>query len=228
MTRSHSGRNSDAEQPDAVGFVLAGGQSTRMGADKALVSFGGRPLIAYALEVLRQAGLSASLAGARSPLAAYALVIEDSEPGLGPLTGICAALASTSARRAVFLPVDWPLLPASLIVFLLDRARVTGAAVTVPSVNGFAQTFPAVVDRATLPVLRAELEAGRRGCFAAFQAAAADLSQSLQVVAVEPLVQSGHAAHPDCLPPACWFLNVNSREDIARAEQHHEPSHRVS
>lgn len=228
MNWSDSDRKSERAAPDAVGFVLAGGQSSRMGADKALVPFAGRPLVEHVLDVLRQAGLSASLAGARSPLAAFAPVVEDAQPGLGPLAGMCAALSSTSAPRAIFLPVDLPLLPASLVAFLLHRARITGAAVTVPSVNGFVQTFPAVIDRAALPALRAELEAGRRGCFSAFQSAAANLSQSVQVVAVEPLVQSGQAAPPDCLPAVRWFLNVNSREDIARAEAHLGPSHRVS
>ncbi len=138
-----------AESCDAAGFVLAGGQSSRMGHDKALLAFAGRPLIDHALATLHEAGLSASIAGANpsvlASLAAFAPVVEDLEPGRGPLAGICAALASTSARYAVFLPVDLPLLPSSLIVYLFHHARITGHAVTVPSVNGFAETFPAVL-----------------------------------------------------------------------------------
>ena len=127
-----------AARPDAAGFVLAGGQSSRMGQDKALLLFAGRPLVAHALSILTQAGLSASIAGARpsarAALEAFAPVVEDPEPGLGPLAGICAALASTSAHYAVFLPVDLPLLPPALIAFLLHHARITGQAITVPAV----------------------------------------------------------------------------------------------
>ncbi|MGA2170607.1 MAG: NTP transferase domain-containing protein [Terracidiphilus sp.] len=90
--------------PDAVGFVLAGGRSSRMGEDKALLRLGGQPLVAHALGILRKAGLAASVAGAGSALGALAPVVEHANPGLGPLGGICAALASTTARRAVFLP----------------------------------------------------------------------------------------------------------------------------
>ena len=85
---------------DAAGFVLAGGQSSRMGSDKALVEFGGRPLIAHAVGILRTAGLSVSIAGARAEIRAslesYAPVIPDAEAGRGPLGGICAALKSTT------------------------------------------------------------------------------------------------------------------------------------
>ncbi len=204
--------------PDAVGFVLAGGRSSRMGADKPLVSFAGRPLVAIALEVLRQAGVAAYIAGARSPMADFAPVVEDAEPDRGPLGGICAALAWTSARRAVFLPVDLPLLPACLVRFLLDHARITGRAVTLASVNGFAQSFPAVLDRAALPALEDELKSGRGGCYSGFQAAADLLGQTMTVLPVELPVQSGHLAHPGALPPALWFVNVNSPADLRRAE----------
>jgi molybdopterin-guanine dinucleotide biosynthesis protein A len=205
------------EETDAAGFVLAGGRSSRMGRDKALLMLAGRPLVIHALNVLREAGLMASIAGGTSSLAAFAPVVEDSEPGRGPLSGICSAMASSSARRAVFLPLDMPLLPASLVAYLLERARIAGAAITVPSVNGTAQSFPAVVDRTALPRLQTELEAGRRGCFAAFQAAAESLGQSVTVIAVELTVQSGRVAHPRSLPAARWFLNVNAPKDLLLA-----------
>jgi molybdopterin-guanine dinucleotide biosynthesis protein A len=216
-------REFDGIEQDAAGFVLAGGQSSRMGEDKSLVLLAGRPLVAHAVSVLRQARLTASIAGARSALAEFAPVVEDTEPGLGPLNGICAALDSTQARSAVFLPVDMPLLPASLIAFLLDYARITGSIVTICSVNGRSQTFPAVVNRVALPALRKELESGRGGCFAGFQAAADALARPVSIVPLEPVVQSGQMAHPSGLPVASWFLNINTPEDLRRAEDLSHP-----
>ena len=189
-----------------------------MGEDKALVEFAGQPLVAHALGILRQADLTASVAGSCSPLAAFAPVVEDSKSGLGPLGGICAALASTSAHWAIFIPVDLPLLPASLVAYLLDHARITGRAVTLCSVNGYAQTFPAVVDGAALPALEIELASGRRGCFSAFHASAASLNQPMPILAVEMLIQAGQVAHPDSLPAARWFLNVNAPADLRFAK----------
>jgi molybdenum cofactor guanylyltransferase len=215
-----AGPSSAAEiVPEAQGFVLAGGASSRMGTDKALVSLAGRPLIEHSLAILREAGLDASIAGARVSLANIAPVVADSAPGRGPLAGVCAALASTSAQRAVLLSVDLPLIPASLISYLLHHARITGAAVTLASANGFPQTFPAVISRGALPRLSAELEAGRTGCFSAFQSASVGLERPLSVLPVEYLAQAGQAVHPAGLPAALWFLNVNTPADLERAER---------
>ena len=207
---------------DAVGFVLAGGQSSRMGRDKAQIEFAGRPLVAHALAIFAQAGLSAMIAGAapssRASLEAFAPVIEDASPGLGPLAGICAALTATSAHHAVFLPVDMPLLPSSLLVYLLRHARINASAVTVCSVSGFTQTFPAVLDGAVLPALENELDSGQFGCFRAFQAAAAALGQSLGNIPVELLAQAGQVRDSRGLPPLRWFFNLNTPNDLARAE----------
>jgi molybdopterin-guanine dinucleotide biosynthesis protein A len=211
-----------AARPEAAGFVLAGGQSSRMGQDKALLLFAGRPLVEHALSILHQAGLPASIAGARpsarTALEAFAPVVEDAEPGLGPLAGICAALAATSARYAVFLPVDLPLLPPALIAFLLHHTRITRQAVTVPSVAGFDQTFPVVLDRALLPALKAALDARNGRCLSAFDAAAASQGQTISAVEVEFLAQSGQVTHPLGLPPVRWFLNLNSPGDVEQAE----------
>jgi molybdopterin-guanine dinucleotide biosynthesis protein A len=188
-----------------------------MGHDKALVRLAGKPLISYALEALRQAGTAASIAGGSSALAELAPQVEDSKSGMGPLGGICSALAATSARLAVFLPVDLPLLPSSLIAALLNHARITGSAVTVASVCGFAQTFPSVLDRAVLPVLETELGAGRGGCYAAFQTAAASLGERMAVLPAEMLVQVGQIETSAAAPAARWFLNVNTPQGLERA-----------
>ncbi len=210
---------------EAAGFVLAGGLSSRMGQDKALTPFAGEPLIVHALEVLWGAGLSVAIAGARSALESFAPVIEDSDPR-GPLSGICAAMGASSARRAVFLPVDLPLLPSSLIGYLLWHAGITEAAATLVSVNGFPQTFPVVIDRAAAPLLDEELQAGHLRCLSAFQTAAMSLGKPLSILPVESLVQSGKIADPAGLPAVCWFMNVNAPDELRRAETFYRASSR--
>ena len=213
--------------PCAAGFVLAGGQSSRMGADKALVQFAAQPLISHALRVLRDAGLDTAIAGAASNLSAYAPVIADASPGLGPLSGICAAMSSTAAEWTVFVSVDLPLLPASLVRHLVFHAQVTGSPVTIPSVNGFPQTFPAVIHRDSGPTLKRELQAGRLGCYAAYLASASALGRAISVLPVELLVQPGQVLDQDGLPPARWFSNINSPRDLDRVAAYRVASHRV-
>jgi len=202
---------------DVAGFVLAGGRSARMGRDKALVELHGRPLAALAVELLQGAGLSASMAGARSDLGAFAPVIADQSADEGPLGGVCSALASTDAELAVFIPVDLPLLPATLLTSLVADALITGAAVTLTSLNGFAQTFPVVVRTSLAALLQRELEGGRSGCFAAFQAAAEQSGEVVRVIPVEMLAQAGQVFDHHVVPAYRWFLNVNTSSDVERA-----------
>lgn len=190
-----------------------------MGVDKARVDFAGRPLIEHALDILRGAGLPVAIAGDRPDLKDFAPIVDDVGSSVGPLGGICGALQVAPVPWSVFVPVDLPLLPPTLIVLMRETARVTGGAIVVPSVNGFVQTFPAVLNREALPALKAELEAGRCGCFSAFRAAAMALGQEVHVVATELLLQSGRLKHPDGAPAARWFFNVNTVADLCRAER---------
>jgi molybdenum cofactor guanylyltransferase len=213
-------------QPFAEGFVLAGGRSSRMGTDKAVVHFDGQPLVARALGLLRVVGLAASIAGARSTLEDFAPVVEDE--GLGPLSGICAALSFATAHFIAFLPVDLPLLPASLLTYMIAHAQTTAAAATVASINGYAQTFPAILNRSTLPALETALRKGNRGCFDAFETASKQMARPFSTLSVELLVQAGQVAHPDRLPASFWFLNLNRPADLVRAERVLAAHRRVS
>jgi molybdenum cofactor guanylyltransferase len=209
---------SRAGSQGVTGFVLAGGESRRMGRDKALVNFAGQPLVARALGILRGAGLEAMIAGSRTGLEQFAAVVADAQPGRGPLGGICAALAECKTQTAVFLPVDLPLLPSSLITFMVHRTLVARLPVTTASAGGITQTFPVVLDRSMLPGLEKEFKHGHGGCYAAFETVAARLDERVSVVPVEYLAQAGRVVHPAGLPAAFWFLNVNSAADLKRAE----------
>jgi molybdopterin-guanine dinucleotide biosynthesis protein A len=208
-----------APRVEAAGFVLAGGQSRRMGRDKALVEFAGKPLVARAVELLRACGLTVEIAGARSALGRFAPVVHDERPDRGPLEGICRALRQIKVEWGVFLPVDLPLAPRALIEFLLKRARVTERLVTLARVNGVAQTFPVVIRRGAGVLLEAELESGSAGCMAAFEAAARKSGEEVDRPALELLVQAGLIVDERGLAPARWFVNVNTEEELARAER---------
>lgn len=204
----------------ADAFILAGGRSSRMGQDKSLVTLNGMPLIQHAIAIFRSVGLKPCIAGARSDLSAFAPVIADdpAHPGLGPLSGICSALNAGSARYAVFLPADLPLLPPALIGYLLNHAELTGSAITAASIGGFIETFPVVVDRAAAPALQSSLRSDDRNCLTAFRTASYGLSKPFSVLPVELLAQTGQVADSMGLPAHTWFLSTNTPTDLARTD----------
>jgi molybdopterin-guanine dinucleotide biosynthesis protein A len=81
--------------------ILAGGQSRRMGRDKALVSWRGRPLLAHMVATARAAGASeVVISGDPAKYAAFGPCVPDHWPGCGPLGGIASVLRSLAQRAA--------------------------------------------------------------------------------------------------------------------------------
>lgn len=94
---------------DWYGVVLAGGKSTRMGTDKAWISWGGKTFLDLAQErLMKIVGedrvlVSGEGRGDRS--------VPDLRPGLGPLGGLHAVCESLPGDAALLVvPVDMPLL----------------------------------------------------------------------------------------------------------------------
>ena len=203
------------EVESAAGFVLAGGQSSRMGTDKALAAFQGIPLIQRALSVLKAAGLTARIAGSRSALGDYAEEIADTWKDVGPLGGVHAGLSASQAEWSLFLPVDMPLMPPSLLACLVRRAGLTGAPVTTCRLNGRMEPFPVVLHRRVFPLLENRLRSGRTAGHAVWRTMSLVMNSQLDSPAVENLVQCGQVRHPNALPPAFWFRSANTPEELA-------------
>jgi molybdenum cofactor guanylyltransferase len=200
----------------AEGFVLAGGRSLRMGRDKALLPLGGRSLLDIALDKLRALPLPSPprVAGARS----HSGAIADLHPGCGPLSGMEAALTASTRPLNVFLPLDMPLLPAKFMIWMLRRAQITGAMVTVPRINGRPQPLCAVYHQELLGSITASLLAGNYKvmsvvCSAAPRMESNDIFDVELVASADPEI---FAFSP--LPAYRWFHNCNTPEDMAGIE----------
>lgn len=88
-------------------FVLTGGQSRRMGRDKALLPFAGRPLAAHLAALAAPLADSVALVGAPARYAALGLeTLDEAYPGCGPLSGIEAALRLHRADWNLILACD--------------------------------------------------------------------------------------------------------------------------
>ncbi len=199
--------SSDGATEAAQGFVLAGGLSTRMGRDKATLAYRGKPLVVHALERMSGIVSEPRIVGLRSDLDSYARVVPDRHPGIGPLGGLEAALASSDAELNLFLPVDLPLLPTSFLFELLQRACLTGAVATIPLVNGMPQPLVAVYRRALLPFLEEAIERKEYKVMRPMERAK-NLPGGVDFFHVEIFPER------DNVWPYLWFRNINSPQDF--------------
>jgi molybdenum cofactor guanylyltransferase len=120
----------------ALGYVLAGGMSSRFGRDKALVELGGRPMLARTLEVVGASGVRQTLVvGARRDYGKFgAQCVRDRWQGEGPLGGILTALINSAKYKYGYfwnlvVSCDMPFLTAEWLTFLVEQARRSDAQV---------------------------------------------------------------------------------------------------
>jgi molybdopterin-guanine dinucleotide biosynthesis protein A len=188
---------------DLAAFILAGGKSTRMGADKAFVVLEGRTLLARALDATRAVTADARIVGDAAKFAAFAPVVEDVFRECGPLGGIHAALRASPAELNLMLAVDVPFVSAGLLEFLIARARVSAAVVTVARVGGW-QPLCAVYRREFAEAAEIALRQGRYKIDALFEVV------PTLAISEEDVLAAGFSARE--------FRNLNTREDVEEAQ----------
>jgi molybdenum cofactor guanylyltransferase len=190
--------------PRVSGVILAGGKSRRMGGSpKALLPFGGRPLIEHIAETLRTV-LPDCLVVTNTPELYGSLdlpMVGDVFPEGGSLGGIYSGLRAVSGDAAVCVACDMPFLSSRLVAYLAGRS--TEADVVVPDAGGELQTLHAVYSKACLPVMEQRLRAGQLKITGIFE--------DVRVIRVS-VDDIERFADPDVA-----FMNLNTPEDLARA-----------
>jgi molybdopterin-guanine dinucleotide biosynthesis protein A len=146
---------------ETAGFVLAGGKSTRMGRDKALLDDGRGPLVArVAAEVQKAAGHVTLIGSAERYGHLGFAVVEDLRPGNGPLGGIETALAITESAWNLVVACDMPNLTAPVLTQLLVFARKSNADCVLGRTSAGVEPLFAVYRRESLPAVRTALDRG--------------------------------------------------------------------
>jgi molybdopterin-guanine dinucleotide biosynthesis protein A len=188
---------------DVTAFILAGGRSSRMGSDKALLELDGETLLARTLQKAKTVAGRVCIIGAREKFELFGPVIEDVYAGCGPLGGIHAALQASTTDLNLVLAVDMPLLPEAALKYLVEQARACDAVVVVPRVGGFNQTLCAVYRLEFAGLAEEALRAG--------------------VYKIDPLyartsvrvLEEPELAEVDIFP--AMFDNLNTPQDLERA-----------
>ena len=188
--------------------IQAGGESRRMGRDKALMPFLGRPLILRVVE--RLAALADEVVVTANNPADYAFLglplFADLEPGRGALGGLYTALHAAQHPLVAVAACDMPFASRALFEYERDLLIETGADVVIPSSAEGLEPLHAVYRRATcLPTIKDALMAGEWKLIAWFP-----------VVQVRTLTPAETARHD---PQGLAFLNLNTPEEFRQAER---------
>lgn len=152
-----------AAATEMAAYILAGGESRRMGRNKALLEIGGVSLIQRTAGLVRAVAKTVTVVGSNAIFAGVGLeCIEDDWPGAGPLGGIATALRDTSAEWNLVVACDLPYLTIGWLNFLAARAKTSSADAVIPQNALGAEPLCAMYRKRGEASIRGALERGVR------------------------------------------------------------------
>ena len=205
--------------PRVDAIVLAGGASTRMGSDKALIELDGAPLLTRVVEAASSVaqvkrvlivgrtslpGLGTAPPGRLRQPTVEIECLADEVPDLGPLGGVASGLECVRSEYALVLACDTPWPQDRLLSALIERAPGNDA--VVPYWDKKPQVLCAVYARALLPLIRTLLDEG-----------SGSLRSLLDQIPGLRAMDQDEVSRFD--PSGVSFVNLNTREDLAQVER---------
>lgn len=120
---------------DLIGVILAGGKSSRMGTDKALLKIRGITLLESSAKRLQNAGCHSIFLSGHARYIWRGPIIPDLTPHHGPVLGIISAILSlapqyTNGACIVFTPIDMPCLESNLLTQAIQYSNLNGCRIT--------------------------------------------------------------------------------------------------
>jgi len=181
--------------------LLAGGESRRMGKDKATVLFRGKPLWQIQLEQLRRLTPTEVFVSARiDPVWRPADVqfVADDSPSRGPMSGLAASLAQMRGKHLFALAIDMPFVTEEYLKFLYSQIEPGRGAI--PKIDDRFEPLAAIYPHEALTN---------------FQSALSGTDFSMQSVADRLATEGKLRVTPVTLPERRLFLNLNEPADLA-------------
>lgn len=184
----------------AVGVVLAGGASRRMGRDKARLELDGASLVERAARRLDAVVSEVVIADRGRGLASSYRSVDDG-PGRGPAAGLLGAAAARPDRDLLVLACDLPAVPPDLLRAL---AESVGGEAWVPRWSRGVEPLCALYRPAALAALAAAVEDGHLSLVGWLR----DLDRRARFLEGPALASFGS--------PESLFLNLNTPQDLAK------------
>lgn len=115
-----------------TGIILAGGKSSRMGQEKGLINFRGKPLIQNGIELLAKFTDRILISSNNSDYRHFGYeMVPDVCSGLGPAAGLAATLSCSETTWNIVIACDLPFLEAELIDLMLEKTNGNQAVIPV-------------------------------------------------------------------------------------------------
>jgi len=190
--------------PGCSAAILAGGSSSRMGTNKALLEVGGRSMLCRTANLLRPLVDDLFIvADDDAPYAGLGLpIIPDVHPGRGAIGGIHAALRHAAHPLVLCVACDMPHIGPGVIELLLSTARPDDDAL-VPRIGGWAEPLLAVYGRNAGAGFERAIVAGRLKVMAALEGLRVRFIDEPELRAADANLRS--------------FVNVNTPGELAAA-----------
>lgn len=188
--------------------VQAGGESQRMGMDKALMPFLGTPLILRVIQRIQ--GLADEIIITTNQPDAYRFLelplVEDIYPGHGALVGLHTALSAAAKPFVGVIACDMPFVSAKLLDFQLECLIRDSADLAVPLTDQGHEPFHAVYRKSTcFSAVKAALDKGQKRMISWYEGVRVREIGRDDLVRIDP---SGLA-----------FMNVNTPDEFQAAER---------
>ncbi len=236
----------DAPFPHEVGgYILAGGKSSRMGRDKALMELAGKPLIRHAVKKLRRVCMDVRILTDNEEFAAFAPIVRDIHPGCGPMSGMEAGLRHSVFEWNLFMAVDMPFVPSAFLFWWIGKclsssknAAFGRARVQMFEHGGRPQPGLCLLHRDVGPFLTTAIERGEYKLVPALEQAAGTLSEREGLLPGSgffclPLIEFGEphlglsrgedwqfTTEAQRAVQTLWFANLNTPEEFVEAKRH--------
>jgi molybdopterin-guanine dinucleotide biosynthesis protein A len=148
-----------------AGIILAGGQSTRLGTDKASLIINKKTLLQHVLDAIAPIVSNVVIVRGHGQviphLSTPVKVVEDFIPGGGPIAGLFTGLKNIQVNQAYVVGCDMPFLETILLESLLPFSD--GYDAIVPIVDGKKQSLHAIYSRSCLDTITNLLRKGQPG-----------------------------------------------------------------
>ncbi|WP_183041094.1 molybdenum cofactor guanylyltransferase [Salipaludibacillus neizhouensis] len=145
---------------EIAGIILAGGKSSRMGTNKALLTVNGEQTIVRLLERLLNIVDEVILVTNDKETYEFLDVqmVTDNEKDRGPLAGLEAGLAASKHSWNLIVACDLPFFEEKIVEVLLHSLKQTACDAVIPLINGRAQPLMALYHRRVLPTIEQSLK----------------------------------------------------------------------